>query len=123
MNIEQISKELSKVESSYSFVDNNSEQNIRPSSLEIGKWYIMFIYHLPKNESPFVLVKFLGSGKEPSNKSDNIKLVNMKVGEYYWFESYDIDSNESYIFGSHVFDGKLCVTEKSKRVSFKDLRI
>lgn len=122
MSIIDLTKKLERVNEVYSSVDLITSGNVRPSSLMVNNWYIMFIYHMPKNKSPYMLVKFIGSGKQNKMEKENIKLVNIKHDEYYWFEAYDTDDNEFYQFGAHVFDNKLCVTEKSKRISFKLLK-
>lgn len=122
MHFTDLNDKISNISTTYKTVEDVTKSNIRPSALEVGQWYVMFIYHLPKSESPYMLVKFVGSGTEKNKSSTNIKLVDVKPGEYYWFEAYDNDDKEFYHFGAHVFENKLCVTEKSKRISFKNLK-
>lgn len=121
MSFKEISKEINNVSTFSKYLSKNKIENVRPSALVKNNDYLLFIYNHVKTESPYVYVKFIGSGRSPNNiLPHNIKIIDIQE-EYYWFEAYDCDMNETYIFGAHKHDNKLCVTNSSRRISFKKL--
>lgn len=121
MDFISLSREINDVKKINKFISKSKIENVRPSSLSVGKHYIIFIYNHVKTESPYLYVEYLGCGKSlDSLDIHNMKIVDM-TNEYYWFKAYDVESNEFYNFGAHVHDNKLCVTPSSRRISFKKL--